>query len=126
MEWLLGSILGRRIQPPADLPLGTPTDVVFRSGSLVPRLGGLLARMAGPAAAVTLGRTIVVRPGVPLTTSLLAHELAHVRQWRRDPLFPLRYCVATVRHGYRDNPFEVEARTVAASVSSQSTSEPTS
>jgi hypothetical protein len=48
---------------------------------------------------------------------LLAHEMAHVRQWRADPLFPVRYALATLRHGYRDNPYEVEARAVASAIS---------
>lgn len=108
-------MLGERVDPPgaadgAQLPPG----VVFRSGRLVPWLGGVLARLGGPAAAVTLGRTIVINPEVRLTRPLLAHELTHVRQWERDRLFPLRYSLATIRHGYRDNPYEVEARRVAA------------
>jgi hypothetical protein len=107
-------VLGERVEPPRDIPPDSvPAGVVFRRGSLMPRIGGLLARMHGPAAAVTLGRTIVVSPGVRLTSSLLAHELAHVRQWQRDPLFPLRYSLATLRHGYHDNPYEVEARAMA-------------
>src|SRR5690606_10111015 len=39
-----------------------PPDVRFRAGRLVPWIGGVLARMSAPAAAVTLGRTIVVNP----------------------------------------------------------------
>jgi hypothetical protein len=109
-------LLGRRIEPPPHLrPGDVPAGVILREGRLVPRIGGVLARMRSPAAAVTLGRTIVIHPGVPLTRSLLIHELTHVRQWREDLLFPLRYSVATLRHGYRDNPYEVEARIAAAS-----------
>ncbi len=67
--------------------------------------------MGGPAAAVTLGRTIVLRPGVRLTDRLVQHELAHVRQWRQHPIsFPLRYLVGHLRYGYHANPYEVEAR----------------
>lgn len=111
METILSALLGARVPPPRELPVDTiPADVTFRSGSLIPRIGGLLARMSGPAAAVTLRRTIVVRPGVRLSPDLLAHELVHVRQWRDDPLFPVRYCIATLRYGYHDNPYEVEAR----------------
>ena len=67
--------------------------------------------MKHPAAAVTLGDTILVHPGAPLTARLLRHELAHVRQWRAQPLtFPLRYVLNHLRYGYRDNPYEVAAR----------------
>lgn len=101
--------------PPAELPPDSvPPGVVLRSGGLVPRIGGLLARLGGPAAAVTLGRNIVVRPGTRLTRSLLEHELVHVEQWRKDPLFPIRYTLATIRHGYWNNPYEVEARAAQA------------
>ena len=125
MEMLASAVLGHRVSPPAGLlPGSVPPDVTFRSGRLIPRLGGLLSRMAGPAAAVTLGRTIVVHPGIRLTPELLAHELTHVRQWQRDPLFPIRYCLATLRHGYRNNPFEVEARVVAARLPSENRRSP--
>ena len=85
----------------------------LRRGRLVPWIGGRLIRSPRRAAAVTLGRTIVVDPAADLTEQLLRHELAHVRQWREDALFPLRYALATLRHGYRNNPYEVEARAEA-------------
>ena len=114
-ESTTGWLLGRRVAPPPELPDGlVPPEVVLREGRLVPWLGGLFARMGAPAAAVTLGRTIVLNPRVRLTPRLLAHELAHVRQWRADLLFPLRYTVATFRYGYLDNPYEVEAREAEA------------
>jgi hypothetical protein len=116
MEAVMSALLGTRIPPPREISLEmVPVDVTFRRGSLIPRIGGLLARMAGPAAAVTLRRTIVVMPGVRLSSELLAHELVHVRQWRDDPLFPIRYCIATLRYGYHDNPYEVEARSRSVS-----------
>jgi hypothetical protein len=104
---LLDALLGRRIEPPA----ATPARVTVRAGRWIPRIGGWLAGARGPAAAVTLGRTIIVHPGVALTPRLLRHELAHVRQWEQRPLaFPLHYALQHLRHGYRDNPYEVEAR----------------
>jgi hypothetical protein len=115
LELMTSSILGRRTDPPAHIPSeAVPAGVTLRSGRLVPWIGGLLAGMKGPAAAVTLGRTIVVNPRVTLTHALLAHELTHVRQWEADMLFPIRYSLATARHGYRQNPYEVEAREVEA------------
>ena len=97
-------VLGRRVPPPKHLPAtAVPPGVVLREGRLIPRIGGWLGRMSGPAAAVTLRRTIVINPGVQLTPRLLAHELAHVRQWEADVLFPLRYSIETLRRGYPNN-----------------------
>ena len=105
---MIGRLLGTRLASPADLPEG----VTVRAGRWVPRIGGWLAGSRQPAAAVTIGRNIVVHPDVQLTKRLLRHELAHVRQWQERPLtFPLRYALQYLRHGYRDNPYEVEART---------------
>ncbi|HEX6589604.1 MAG TPA: DUF4157 domain-containing protein [Longimicrobiales bacterium] len=107
---MLGRILGAHA---ASLPpeAGVPDDVRIRVGRWVPALGGLLSGMRRSAAAVTLGRTIVVHPDALMDVRLLRHELEHVRQWRRNPLtFPLRYVVCHVKYGYRDNPYEVAAR----------------
>lgn len=111
-----GWLLGPRVPLPPHLPAGSlPPGVVLRAGRLIPWVGGLLARMGAPAAAVTLRRTVVINPEVRLSARLLAHELTHVRQWEEDRLFPVRYTLATIRHGYINNPYEVEARRVAAS-----------
>jgi len=111
------------MDPPSGVPPELLGAVVFRRGRLIPWIGGVLGRMAGPAAAVTLRRTIVVHPDVSLSPTLLAHELVHVRQWREDFLFPLRYTLATLRHGYHDNPYEVEARELSASAARTSSAE---
>lgn len=109
-------LLGSEMHPlPPVAAAGLPPGVTVRAGRLVPLIGGLLARMGAPAAAVTLGRTIVVHPRVRLTERLLAHELEHVRQWQADPLFPLRYTVETLRNGYRNNRYELEARAAESS-----------
>ncbi|HEV2734732.1 MAG TPA: DUF4157 domain-containing protein [Longimicrobiaceae bacterium] len=110
LEVVLRPVLGRRVDPPPELASGAPGGVTFREGRLVPAIGGMLARMKGPAAAVTLGRTIVVHPDVRLTRRLLVHELTHVRQWEEDRLFPLRYALESLRRGYWNNRYELEAR----------------
>jgi hypothetical protein len=47
--------------------------------------------------------------------ALLLHEYCHVvRQWRTGRLTVLRYLAECLRHGYRANRFEVEARAFAA------------
>jgi hypothetical protein len=108
-------LLGSRVEPPPELAAGAlPDGVVLRRGGVVPRVAGMLARMGGPAAAVTLRSTIVLSSGARLTGALLAHELVHVRQWSDDPLFPLRYIMATLRYGYWNNPYEIEARAAHA------------
>jgi hypothetical protein len=110
LEMLLRPTLGRRVAPPPEVAGEVPRGVVFRVGRLVPAIGGVLAKMGGPAAAVTLGRTIVVHPGVRLSRRLLVHELTHVRQWEEDRLFPLRYALESLRRGYWNNRYELEAR----------------
>lgn len=98
---------GNEVPPPIPLPVG----VEVRESRFVPRIAGWLAGMRGPAAAVTVGRTILLNPEVPLSERLLRHELAHVEQWERQPrAFPFRYIRAHIRHGYGDNPYEAEAR----------------
>ncbi len=105
MAWLR-RLVGKAVADPR-----LPADVTLVRGAWIPVIGGWLSGMGGPAAAVTLGSTIVVHPAVALEDRLLRHELAHVRQWRGRPLaFPLLYALEHVRHGYRNNPYEVEAR----------------
>lgn len=106
MQWLIRASCRKPVSSPAPLPKG----VVLRHASWLPRIAGLLAGMRGPAAAVTVGRTIVIHPSVRITQRLIAHELAHVRQWQEHRLFPLRYALHHLKYGYHDNPYEVEAR----------------
>ena len=108
---MIAEVLARLHRAEQQLPERVPAGVAILRGSLIPRIGGWLSGMGGPAAAVTLGAAIVVHPSVPVTRELIRHELAHVRQWRRAPwLFPLRYVLEHMKHGYRNNPYEVEAR----------------
>ena len=108
---MIGRLARAAFGEPESPPFPVPPGVAVRRGGLIPALGGLFAGMHGPAAAVTLGRTIVVHADARLTERLLRHELAHVRQWQRRPLsFPWLYLWGHVRYGYRDNPFEIEAR----------------
>ena len=100
-------LVGMEIAAPEPVPDG----VKLRSCRWIPAIGGRLSGMRGPAAAVTLGRYILVHPGVPLSPRLLRHELAHVRQWQARPVaFPVLYLWQHLRYGYGANPYEVEAR----------------
>jgi len=107
---VIASLL-RRLGPALDPPQSFPHDVALVRNAWITALGGRLAGMSGPAAAVTIGTTILLHPETRPTARLLRHELAHVRQWQAGPLtFPLHYVWCHLRHGYRDNPYEVEAR----------------
>jgi hypothetical protein len=111
IQWLIRTACPEPVASPEPVP----PDVVVRRASWLPALAGLLAGMGGPAAAVTLGRTIVVHPSVKVSSRLVKHELAHVQQWQEHPLaFPVRYVLNHLRFGYTDNPFEVEARNAEA------------
>ena len=86
--------------------------VVVAEGASWPRRLGWRYR------AITFGHVILCVD--ELDTRTLEHELVHVRQYERwGPIFFLAYPLASLgavaRGGgpYRDNPFEVEARTKA-------------
>lgn len=63
----------------------------------------------------TWGNLVLVKRSVRLTPELLAHELAHVLQWRLFGVvgFVWRYARALIRHGYENNPLEIVARLAA-------------
>ena len=108
LRHLLRPLVGTRA---ATSSVPVPEGVEIRIGRWVPVLSGWLSGMGARAAAVTLGRTIVVHPDSALDGRLLRHELEHVRQWRRYPLtFPIRYALCHLRYGYHDNPYERAAR----------------
>lgn len=105
--WLLRAASSRMTVDTGPVPEG----VAIRAARWLPVIAGRLSGMQAPAAAVTLGNTIIVHPRVKLTGRLLRHELAHVRQWQRYPItFPARYVINHLRYGYEANPYEVEAR----------------
>ena len=62
-------------------------------------------------AAITLWDHVFT-PLAHLEESILRHEAAHVRQWKRHGLvrFACLYVWFHLRYGYWRNPFEVEAR----------------
>lgn len=80
-----------------------------------PRLALYLDNVPLRPYAQTLGRIIVARE--PLPSGTIRHELEHVRQWQRlGPLFLVAYGLESMRamlmgrHRYRDNRYEVAAR----------------
>ena len=111
----------------ADVVLGAPFELppalvaaypdlgraTWRRGGLALRIGGWCLGRAS-VSGITLWRTIALAEGVALDPELLLHELRHVDQFAADRAFPLRYLWGTLRHGYRDNPYEADAREYAA------------
>jgi hypothetical protein len=104
--------------------LGNPGRIRFRSCKRIPFwwIAGN-RQMSG----LTLANRVYLRaehcpidPSNRGTVELVFHELAHVLQFRRNPLlFPFRYLLHHLRHGYANNPAEVEARHVAAQMAAE-------
>jgi hypothetical protein len=84
------------------------------------RRGGIPVNVAGwflgqrSAAAITLWRTVFLAPHALVDVELLLHEFRHVQQFESSVSFPIRYLWESVRRGYFDNRFEVDARNYAA------------
>lgn len=57
-------------------------------------------------------RVAYVLPGYENNAKLIRHELCHLEQIERDGrlIFSIKYLYWLARHGYRNNPYEVEAR----------------
>ena len=88
-------------------------------------IGGPVPRGAD---AITLGSTVIVRPGHEHSVHLLRHEQVHVRQWRRHGVvgFGARYLGAYAvwrlrRKGHKGAylriPLEIEAEWIAGMIS---------
>lgn len=69
-------------------------------------------RLAGFLGWTSFWRVVYVLPGHERNARLLRHERCHLAQIERDGrlLFAVKYAWLTLRHGYWDNPYEVEAR----------------
>lgn len=127
--------IGRMVDKPRCTPLhylwaapwslvGTLLSPFFRRrvvvrGVLLAEGAGWPRRLGWNYRAVTFGHTILSVD--ELDPHAFEHELVHVRQYERwGPLFVPVYALASLlarltgRHHYRDNPFEVSARELAA------------
>ena len=66
--------------------------------------------------AIVFGKTVflhgVSKQEFMADSSWLCHEIQHVMQWRKEGtiLFFLKYIWYSLRYGYYNNPFEIEAR----------------
>lgn len=85
----------------------------LRRGGIFPRIAGwpLLQRTV---TAVTLWRWVFLGAEATIHPELLLHELRHLQQFEANRSFPLRYLWESVRRGYHQNQYEVDARAWAA------------
>ncbi len=117
--------IGAALRETVGVPIALPPDLLsafpelgsvsWRRGGLPLRVGGWLLGQA-TVAGITLGTTVFLASGGSPSVRLLLHELGHVRQYRRDKTFPIRYLWESVIRGYSRNRFEVEADQFAEEV----------
>ncbi len=112
---LLAPLIGRSERLPVELLERHPelAQARIRRGGVLPRIGGWCLGHR-TVSGITLWRTIWLAPDAPWTAELLLHELRHVQQFHEHASFPLRYIWESLRHGYRKNRYEVDARAFAA------------
>ena len=110
-------------RPFVGRPASLPPEIIARYPELAAvhwRRGGMPVRVGGwclgqkTVSAITLWRTIWLAPGVPLSVELLLHEARHVQQFEASAAFPILYLWESLRRGYVQNRFEVDARAYAA------------
>lgn len=112
---IVSAVAGRKIEIPYAL-----TDLYPELGEVRYRSGGLPVRIAGwalgrsSAEAITLWRTVFLRPSARINAELLLHELRHVHQFSERKTFPLSYLWQSIRYGYSHNAYEIDARRYSA------------
>ncbi len=90
--------------------------VQIKENTLIARIAAFNLGASKKGAAIVFGKTIylhkVTKDQIMKNIPYLRHEVAHVLQWQREGyvVFLLKYLWYSVRFGYRQNPFEVEAR----------------
>lgn len=102
--------IGKRLRLPVDAVAAYPAlaDARWRVGGFPLRVGGWLLGQRS-VAGITLGSTVFLCDAERSSVRLLLHEVAHVRQFRRDKAFPIRYLWESICRGYTRNRYEVEA-----------------
>jgi hypothetical protein len=103
-------VIGRPAELPAALLERFPElgEVRWRRGGVFVRAGGW-ALGQRTAAAITLWRTVFLAPETAWDAALLLHELRHVHHFRSSRTFPIRYLLESVRRGYANNRYELDA-----------------
>jgi len=89
-------------------------DFYIKEHSILARVAAWKLRSGR--AAIVFGKTIhlhnISREHFHSDIRLMRHELCHVRQYQQYGFFPFlfKYLVESIRKGYTNNRFEVEAR----------------
>jgi hypothetical protein len=118
-----GALFGRRYVLPA--PVTAALEQVFAEpvGGVIVIEHSRYARLhRGMCATTRPNRILLAMSGAAFVADheLLLHEYFHVlRQWRTARLTRWRYVVESVRRGYWDNRYELEAREFAAGATNQ-------
>ncbi len=88
--------------------------IKIKEQSFFARLAGYIIK--SESAAIVFGKTIhlwnVSRKNFLKNERWLQHELEHIRQYKQEGLilFIFKYVIESLKHGYYNNRFEVEAR----------------
>ena len=86
----------------------------IKENSILARIAAWKLKSKG--AAIVFGKTIylhnISREQLLNDTRLMRHELCHVRQYKQYGFLPFlyKYLLESIRKGYTNNKFEVEAR----------------
>jgi hypothetical protein len=109
------ALTGEPIALPDQLARVYPDLAILslRRGGLPTRIAGWFLGQSG-VAAITLRRTIYFGAHTRIDAPLLLHELRHVEQFRERKSFPVRYIWESLRRGYHQNRYEVDARAYAS------------
>ena len=112
---LLEALIGRAVELPPQLTQRYPElrGARYRMGGLPLRVGGWTLG-ASTVSGITLWRTIWLDPAVRWEAELLLHEIRHVQQFQASVSFPVRYIWESLRRGYHQNCFEIDARHYAS------------
>lgn len=115
IDRVVALLAGERVELPLALVERWPElrRARYRRGGMPPRIGGWCLG-ARTVSGITLWRTIWLAGDASWEPALLLHELRHVEQFEATRGFPIRYVWESMRHGYRANRFEVDARAFAA------------
>lgn len=90
--------------------------VRIKENAFVARIAAFNLGASAVGAAIVFGKTIYLykirKDEILKNIPYLRHEVMHVLQYQREGLvrFWLKYLWYSIRFGYRQNPFEIEAR----------------
>lgn len=96
--------------------MGPLVQVRIKENALVARVAAFKLGASKRGAAIVFGRTIylfrVTKDQILNDLPYLRHEVAHVLQYQREGFirFLMKYVWYSIRFGYLQNPFEIEAR----------------